>query len=1233
MKKTLSAVLCALVAVSSVGAYASDSFAYTDKTEIITYDWEELVPDSPMDEEVSLEEAEFDVDILEDMQLQATVSTPSVSFTNVLEGVQVDITCSTSGTTIYYTTDGTTPTTDSEVYDAENRPVLDEAGSYSIKAIAYKSGSKSSVASKSKTVYDCGIDVLNDSEILEVRSFKDTSTGKIAYLKVSLNGITSDYKVFYTTGISNIPTTSSTQWKDEIKIDKPTRINFRIYRSGYAPSAVASQNITHSSWSSMETVQKPTITHVKGYGYVRLKFTNQTEGATIRYAISNDQKKLGTLTLDRTVEYTEPVKIDTEGTYYYKVYAVKDGYYDSEESGVATLKMEKTTAPTVSVSGSASSKTRTVTISKGATDDRVFYTTNGTEPSITNGTEYTEKVSFDKSVVFKAVSVRVGCLYSDVKEKEIVINNETPTVDVVSAPKNSLASTASNGAKTVQITCATSGAKIYYKLQPYSEDSMGYVPTTDDTLYTAPITISESGEYALSSRAYLGGKYSQTTVNKITVTITQSDITQLDPPTAKATTLSNGVKAVYLSSIDGSKIYYTVLDGKVTDKTAIQNAVITEDDAHLYTYPITITKDSTVIRYAVYENASGNRVQSERTSNSVGISGGPLEADKVAEVTMSTRDEAEGTGIYLACADSEADIFYKFDTDASAYATTADTAYTRGMPIISPNTGYLHVIAAKPGYEFTTQTFSLDVNRAAAPEITFSQYQGNSYIATFTSKTPNATFYYTTDGTDPTTSGNVAENGLAFVSKGSTIKAIAVAPGYGNSSITERIVGEDEQQCDIVTVDVSDVMGGKSVILNTMTDGADIYYTTDSTNPSTSGVLYTGSFNLTQAGEITVKAVAKKSGYTNSEVAQKVVTVEAASNVKGKIRYANDGVYITLYAEKTIEGGVIYYTLDGTVPNTDSNVYAGEIHITKECKLNAIVIAPGYAAGEILTSTITPPDENTVKIPEVKSRWCIGGREYLFTCETDGASIYYAFGSDPAESDYVLYDSENPPKFTLENGKVKVYAAKEGMKTSRVSTFTAVNIYRAQMPTADVATNSLVAKGTKVSLITPEIENQALSGSNTGTVKTVGTIFYTLDGSEPTLNSAVYTEPIAINETTLIRAAVADMGYRLSEIASFYYMTEEDLVGVDTSGLTRTNNLIEGSVKVDCSKVSAESGKIVAAIYSDGKMLQAVSVDFAKEVTLSGFEVVAGGSVNVKVFVLENIQSLSPICESTTAVF
>lgn len=100
------------------------------------------------------------------------------------------------------------------------------------------------------------------------------------------------------------------------------------------------------------------------------------------------------------------------------------------------------------------------------------------------------------------------------------------------------------------------------------------------------------------------------------------------------------------------------------------------------------------------------------------------------------------------------------------------------------------------------------------------------------------------------------------------------ASGGGRGSSSAKI-----SAINIATdIDVTSGVDNDAVVevtLTTATTGADIYYTTDGSTPTTSSTKYTMPFNLeandTGGKTITVKAIGIKSGYTNSAVAEKEI--------------------------------------------------------------------------------------------------------------------------------------------------------------------------------------------------------------------------------------------------------------------------------------------------------------------------------------------------------------------------
>ncbi len=71
------------------------------------------------------------------------------------------------------------------------------------------------------------------------------------------------------------------------------------------------------------------------------------------------------------------------------------------------------------------------------------------------------------------------------------------------------------------------------------------------------------------------------------------------------------------------------------------------------------------------------------------------------------------------------------------------------------------------------------------------------------------------------------------------------------------------------------------VTLSTTTSGADIYYTLDGSDPTTSSTLYTGSFTLTT--NTTVKTFAVKAGFSDSTITSGVYTIETDPMIPGSI--------------------------------------------------------------------------------------------------------------------------------------------------------------------------------------------------------------------------------------------------------------------------------------------------------------------------------------------------------------
>ena len=146
------------------------------------------------------------------------------------------------------------------------------------------------------------------------------------------------------------------------------------------------------------------------------------------------------------------------------------------------------------------------------------------------------------------------------------------------------------------------------------------------------------------------------------------------------------------------------------------------------------------------------------------------------------------------------------------------------------------------------------LSQVATPTI---QNNGSNAIS-ITTTTSDATIYYTTDGSDPTTSSTEYTDPLTDSFSGVTIKAIAVKAGMITSAVGSGLV---KFQCatPVITRD-----GMTFTLSCSKPADAKLYYTLE----GGSETLYSGPVAFTSdILPITVMAVARHDNYTESETA------------------------------------------------------------------------------------------------------------------------------------------------------------------------------------------------------------------------------------------------------------------------------------------------------------------------------------------------------------------------------
>ena len=587
---------------------------------------------------------------------------------------------------------------------------------------------------------------------------------------------------------------------------------------------------------------------------------------------------------------------------------------------------------------------------------------------------------------------------------------------------------------------------------------------------------------------------------------------------------------------------------------------------------------------------------------------------------------------------------------AKAWTITAEST-VENFEIVIKNTGSAN--ARMDNILLTVTALEEPLTPVATP--TFSPVAGtytNSVEVSIACEEDGATIYYTLNGDDPTAEST--QYSAAFtLTQTTTVKAIAVKDGMANSEVAtaEYTISDMEVVATpVITPEAGNYNNPQQITITCATDEALIYYTTDGTDPTAESTLYDGPFTLSESA--TVKAIALKDGYTNSDIASAAYTMpvflenlaavySTANNAQyrmlgdvtfvfrsgrymfvkdataGMLIYDNNTPIITNTYENgdIISGGIsgktsIYNGLYELVPTADiaastenngaiepvvvtipqmtnENDFMSQLVTVQNLTVTGIsgqniIVSDGentikifdrfsmitesdYAAGDVLTTVtgfvskynsdyqIFPRTAEDIVKREVPAEPTFTPEAGTYTasvtvsltCETEGATIYYNIEPDDAQIEYTA-----PLTFT---------------QSTTIHAFAEKNEVRSAVVTAIYTITDMETVATPV--ITPDGGTFEDTQEVAITCETAdASIYYTIDGTDPTAESTLYAAPFTLDATATVKAIAMKENMNNSEIATATFTKLEPIVAANYVRITSLDQLQDGDKVVIASR-------------------------------------------------------------------
>ena len=314
-----------------------------------------------------------------------------------------------------------------------------------------------------------------------------------------------------------------------------------------------------------------------------------------------------------------------------------------------------------------------------------------------------------------------------------------------------------------------------------------------------------------------------------------------------------------------------------------------------------------------------------------------------------------------------------------------------------------------------------------------------------------------------------------------------------------------------------------------------------------SGSYYKFVFNVTVSGSSNkfIQITGAKFYGPAEEGGEEVVETVATPVISAESTTFNEGESLIVTIETETEGAEIYYTLDGSDPVENGDLYEGEIELTETTTVKAVAMLEGWNNSEVAEATFTAIDPSAASFEIVASKLGVD----------NGVEVKeISFGDVTATFD--KGSNSNTPKYYTTGSAIRVY----GGSTITFKGAVGVTILSIEFTTQSsnpVVANSTVTNGTLVVAEDKSSANISNINANSVTFKQGGTsghvriqkikVTYSIDKNVVVIATPSITPSASFVGSTTVEITNNEEGTTL------YYSTN----GVDFAEYTGALNITE----------------------------------------------------------------------------